>query len=228
MRGVALQNTDFSLMHFLSYPLGRQLAGLLALTLTVAGCQNSRPTFQFRLMPPTLAQSESAPIVAPRPAASAAQPPAAEMAAPVTTFEPSATALQTVISANPRALRAIRRLAARPRVSQRMAALLVRTPPASAPALGADAPSPTAAGPPANRQRLGRLGWLLHPRAARQQPAAENGLGTTVLGIVGILALLVGLVGLIFAGWGFFGWLAVGGAVALLISILEPYVMGYA
>jgi hypothetical protein len=46
------------------------------------------------------------------------------------------------------------------------------------------------------------------------------------LGILGIIALLVGLVGMIFAGGGFFGFLAGAGAIALLISILVPYLTG--
>ena len=68
---------------------------------------------------------------------------------------------------------------------------------------------------------------LLRQRA-NQAPAgvAEAGLGTMFLGILGIIALLVGLVGMIFAGFGFFGFLAGAGAIALLISILVPYLTG--
>jgi hypothetical protein len=68
---------------------------------------------------------------------------------------------------------------------------------------------------------------LLRKRAAPVLAGvAEAGLGTMFLGILGLLALLIGLVGMLFAGGGFFGFLALGGLVALLISILVPYLTG--
>lgn len=181
-----------------------RLSLLLFLTLLLgASCQNARLAFQFR-------RPASGPVPLVLASAPAAVAPAAE-------HNPENTSPAVLVLPAPRAGR---KSAAHPRPVPRLAAW----------AAAAPIPFPT---PPLAGNRPGRLVrvlGLLSPRRPARPAAgpAEVGLGTTFLGILGIVALLVGLVGLIFAGWGFFGWLAVGGALALLISILAPYISGHA
>lgn len=191
-------------MHLISIPLGR-LAGLLVLALLGTSCQSARTAFQFR--PPGFA---------PPPA----QVPAGGLAAPE--LAPSAESQFTRAAA-------VAHAAVAPRRGNRPASLLKagarRQLAALAPADLATGRAASTRSVAATRLQRFRAALLKGPHRPALAPA-ENGLGTTFLGILGIVALLVGLVGLIFAGWGFFGWLAAGGAVALLISILVPFLTG--
>jgi hypothetical protein len=58
---------------------------------------------------------------------------------------------------------------------------------------------------------------------ARHRPAAESGLGLTVLGLLGMVTLVVALVGLLVSGGGLV-WAAIAGVAALvvLLAYLDP------
>ena len=66
----------------------------------------------------------------------------------------------------------------------------------------------------------------LHRRAllARPHAAAEAGLGTTVLGVLGLVVLPIALLGLLLSGgglvWGVVAGLA---ALAVLVAYLDPF-----
>ncbi|WP_375418870.1 hypothetical protein [uncultured Hymenobacter sp.] len=166
---------------------------LLLLLLTGAGCQSARTAFEFQ--PPT------------------SVPPAASVPAGAAPRSAHSQPDGSVLS-SPALARLAPRPAGRPQFQlRRRVAALVAQPVSSL----------------RHNQKHKQLTASLRPRPTRHHanpaPAAvaENGLGTTFIGILGIVLLAVGLVGLLLAGWGVFGWLAVAGAVGLLISILAPY-----
>lgn len=165
-----------------------RLSLLLALTLAGASCQNAKTAFQFR--PAQAHLAASAPGIAA--ATSEASPAAAPNSSVVTSVSPAVMHIARQLTAHPRLVRHLLKLAAAPGKSARLA-------------------------PGSKAQR-----FASPIRFQQKQVAAENGLGTLFLGVLGILALLIGLIGLIFGGGGFFGLLAAAGAVALLISILVP------
>jgi hypothetical protein len=77
---------------------------------------------------------------------------------------------------------------------------------------------------PAQWTRLARFSPNPGPRlGARPQPAAEAGLGTTVIGILGLLIIPVGLIGLALGGGLVWGLVAAAGAAAVLVAYLDPF-----
>lgn len=186
-------------MPLLPYPfLLRRLLLFLILALVSAGCQSGRPAFQFQ--PPARMMRITSPSAADQKPLVEGRPElAADMlpAAKAAASAPIISAKAAPRAARPR-LRNLRTSFASGQITTVRVARRVRN--------------------------LARLAGRPHRPALAP---AENGLGSTFIGILGIVALLVGLIGLIFAGWGFFGWLAVAGAVALFISILAPYISGY-
>lgn len=176
------------------------LASLVVVGSLASGCQSSRPGFSF--------QPIRLRTVAPMPPEARARPAEAPTAA-----VPNAAALA------PAAVTA-RVLPTRPAAEVPFAQ--VSTQPKHAPAqlLGAAATQTTAAAAPASTQAAASFRRALLHRA---HAPARQGLGLTVLGLLGMVVLVVALVGLAISGGGV-GWLITAAVAAgvVLLAYLDP------
>ncbi|WP_345050966.1 hypothetical protein [Hymenobacter glaciei] len=182
----------------------RLLAVLMVFAGLASGCQSSRPSFSFQ--PIVLrATAPASPTMAGR--AATVEMPAAPLAA-TTTLAPAAPVAEVVgmpLPAGPAAKSQVP-AAARQQFAQ--------------PQLLAAATAQTATTPPAKvRASLFRQRPLLH----RAHAPASQGLGLTVLGILGMVVLVVALVGLAISGGGV-GWIITAAIAAgvVLLAYLDP------
>ena len=187
--------TRFRLFNF------RRLAVLMVFAGIASGCQSSRPSFSFQ----PIRLRAATPVV--RPAASAVAAansvPASVMlslAAPVTKVAPAQSVAET--AAKSQLLPSTQPQPTQPQLLAATSAQTITT---------------NAAGE--NRIFTSHRRLLRH----RAHAPAEQGLGLTVLGILGMVALVVALVGLAISGGGT-GWIIAAAIAAgvVLLAYLDP------
>lgn len=180
------------------------LAVLAAFGGLASGCQSSRPSFSFqpirlRATVPVSRAARARPIVAEVGAASVA-------AVPLASVMPTAEAVPTQPAHEAPAKPPVPAETQPPRTQpQLLAAAMAQTTAATAPAQ--------------NRA----LALFRRPLLHRAHAPARQGLGLTVLGLLGMVALVVALIGLAISGGGV-GWIITAAIAAgvVLLAYLDP------